>query len=524
MYFSFDNLLKQAKLFQYTIAIEMEQIGDSVFWRNACKSTAFDQNGCCNHLEIMDRIMNYIVINPEKQAFVYQNNMLIVGDLKPVQHRPSEIMNGVRIDTSSIADTIRNACDGIDGCVALVVDEGGRHVLVAFVSGIRSKPAVSNIIATAKRALPHRLIPSYIINLESIPYICGLVDIDKLRTIFTEFSIEDKQEYVVESQDSRQWSSIESTIRTVIADVAGLSEGEIQRTQTIFHLGLDSINAIQLSSNLRKEGIDLTVAEIIREATVEKMAMAVGFKSDNLIAIERSPLDTRNLLIKSMEGVDITHCLNGISQEKIDAVYPITPGQLYMLEAWKNSSGALFMPTFVFKCTLIEIHDIQSAWESLLQREPILRTTFRPTENDEIPYIQVIFKKDPVQFNWYQSSQPISEKFLGLVKDQEQAKPVDFMLPLARLCVVNSPRETIILLTIHHALYDGVSLPIILSRLRNLLEERRRSDRLPLTPELIEPGPQFAEYVALAICRIENNKKNSGQIIFEVLNRPWFRS
>ena len=51
------------------------------------------------------------------------------------------------------------------------------------------------------------------------------------------------------------WSDLETQIRSVLAEVAGLEVHEVQKTNNIYHLGLDSFSAIKAVSLLRKQGV-----------------------------------------------------------------------------------------------------------------------------------------------------------------------------------------------------------------------------------------------------------------------------
>ncbi|KAI5820682.1 hypothetical protein BZA77DRAFT_239966 [Pyronema omphalodes] len=233
-----------------------------------------------------------------------------------------------------------------------------------------------------------------------------------------------RDQFVV-AAPGNEWSATESQIRKIITKISGLPEAEIERTSTIFHLGLDSISAIRLSSDLRKAGFSLTVAEILKEATIERMASAVeakGSKEPEMV------IDTAAVLKKSLEGLDLKKALEGLPEQDVEAVYPATAGQVYMLDCWESSNRSLFMPTFVFKTSSIPIAQPKKSWEALVQSNPILRTVFRATGNEEKPF-------------------------------------------------------THLFLTIHHALYDGVSLPMLLEAL--------------ISPVVPTQQSAFADYLAL---------------------------
>jgi aryl carrier-like protein len=53
---------------------------------------------------------------------------------------------------------------------------------------------------------------------------------------------------------------VEEIIASVLAEIAGVPKEEITRVTTLFHLGLDSISAIKVSSALKKKSISLYVS------------------------------------------------------------------------------------------------------------------------------------------------------------------------------------------------------------------------------------------------------------------------
>lgn len=460
----------------------MERNGEIITWRNACKSTVLDSREANKVLELLDSLLSHVVRNPEHATIDFGADGLVIGNLPVIRSRALPIFNGVRVDLDDVVAAVKGISDDVEGCAAIIVNENGRTLLVVFVSGDQAEDAIPTVVAQSKRVLPHWSLPSYVVKVNIVHS-----DRGALEAIFTSLSARDREKYSTERRDD-EWSLMESRIRKVLAKVSGLPEEEVQRTQTIFHLGLDSISAIRLASDLRKEAISLGVADILREATVERMAVAALLRDYD--AISEIAVDVDEVLSKAVAGLDACHA--DIPAEYVETVYPATAGQIYMLDAWKNSNRELFMPTFMFKCTRIEVSKIRYAWETLVREEPILRVTFRATQDEKRPFIQVILKSPPSQFSSMESSQTLDPAFLRFIKTQEQQKPVDMDIPPVRLCVQNSPTETILFLTIHHSLYDGVSLPLMLSKLRRLLE--KRTVRLP-TPD--PDHPKFAEYLVL---------------------------
>jgi len=268
------------------------------------------------------------------------------------------------------------------------------------------------------------------------------------------------------------WSPFELSVRKVLAAIAQIPEAEIERSQTIFHLGLDSISAIRVSSELRKEGIWLGVAEILRNATIEKIGLVAAEKAKTGDA-PAVVVNTNQAIKDSLAGIDTKSLLEkkGINAEKLELVMPATAGQIYMLSVWQNTNGGLFMPTFSFKSRPLASETMETAWQMLVKEESILRTTFISTGIERAPILQVVFSEVEAQFEMEEISIPNkdSQEFtFSEVSRKEQQKRVSLRSPPVRLRMINSTQESLLLLTIHHALYDGVSLPLLLKKLQKM--------------------------------------------------------
>ncbi|KAF8444235.1 hypothetical protein BGX38DRAFT_1143770 [Terfezia claveryi] len=267
------------------------------------------------------------------------------------------------------------------------------------------------------------------------------------------------------------WCPFELKIRKVLSAIAQIPEAAIERSQTIFHLGLDSISAIRVSSELRKEGIWLGVAEILRNATIEKISLAAAenTKTRDAPAIA---INTSQAIKNALIGIDTKSLLKkkGVNAENLELVMPATAGQIYMLSTWQNTNGSIFMPTFSFKAQPLASKRMENAWQMLVKEESILRTTFVSTGMERVPILQVVFSEVEAQFEAVEMSIPSKDHqdFVSSQVSQEQQKQVSLRSPPVRLRMINTAQESFLLLTIHHALYDGVSLPLLLKKLRKM--------------------------------------------------------
>ncbi|KAK4064774.1 uncharacterized protein Triagg1_8961 [Trichoderma aggressivum f. europaeum] len=233
------------------------------------------------------------------------------------------------------------------------------------------------------------------------------------------------------------------TIRKILSYVSDIPEESIRPQSNLYHLGLDSISAIKLSSLLRKEGLYLNPRDFIRATSISQMAQLA------------TPLQTNGNTIHpkvtawTPEDIDVDELLSDahISKNDVEVILPALAMQVYMISAWQNAEGNVFYPEFQYLVEgIASVEDVYLAWQSLVAQTPILRTVFIATDSPQQPFLQALLKTS------HQS-------------DDSAIKP------MANLDVVRREDGKIVVrLKIHHALYDGVSIPVIMNRLSELLK------------------------------------------------------
>ncbi|KAL1610378.1 NRPS [Paraconiothyrium brasiliense] len=251
-------------------------------------------------------------------------------------------------------------------------------------------------------------------------------------------------------------------IQAVLSFVSQTPDEEITAGMTIFHMGLDSISAIKASSLLRKRGITLSVGEMLRAGTVEEMvrivdkrAPVVEYKDECIDVIDEK-------LFSGIERAEFFARAN-VEQEDVERVLPATAGQIYMLSKWVKSNGAMFYPEFSYRIHgEMSFEVIKTAWKKVVARNAILRTFFIGTKDKRTPYTQAIMG------NAEASVQDVSDITSKELSDRK-AKAASRQ-PYAHLFISRAApsRPWEVQLKIHHALYDGVSLPLLAQQLQDL--------------------------------------------------------
>ena len=259
---------------------------------------------------------------------------------------------------------------------------------------------------------------------------------------------------VVAPGDGEAWTHSEEALREVLAQMSGIPIPSISKLHTAYSLGLDSISSIKAVAMLRARGVKLSVRDMLKADSIPDMALMA----------ERRPqgsggdgdADSRDAISSALAGVGATALVQrlGMDASTVETVLPATAMQVHMLSAWENSGGRLFFPVFHYRIQGPTSKDIlEKAWGALVAEHPILRTTFVATGSRGLPFLQVARRPSP--------SREFSER--------EQLLGTSDLTNLASLSVmVEGDGCHVIAIHLHHALYDGISLPILLERYSQL--------------------------------------------------------
>lgn len=238
------------------------------------------------------------------------------------------------------------------------------------------------------------------------------------------------------------WSSTAELIRAVLAEFSGVESSSIMKRHNLYHLGLDSISAIKVSSSLRKRGVTIAVRDVIQSASIEEMTVKASQPSSPPSAKLTPVKDLSKSVTEALGGIELD--LEDLESANTEEILPATAMQTHMLSVWQNTDGEVFFPEFRYKLSGVsDLTTINDAWTTLVKQQPILRTIFAATGSNNLPFVMVILQPDFILDN-------------PIVKFRVQSRDDDSWL---------------IRLKIQHALYDGVSLPLLMDRFSQLLSE-----------------------------------------------------
>ncbi len=175
-----------------------------------------------------------------------------------------------------------------------------------------------------------------------------------------------------------------------------------------------------------------------------------------------------------------------------ESYYPLSSGQkgLWFLQTMKPESHAYNVPCAFKVHGTVDIGALERAFTSLMAHRPILRTVFKTNEVGE-PFQSVAYKK-PLFFRVKSISEMAEseiEPFLRTVAHEPfnlEKGPVFRVYLFSR-----SDVEHILLINVHHIIFDGSSFAVFTDELMKILRGELTGEKVVLS----KPGSSFADYV-----------------------------
>ncbi|EWG54241.1 hypothetical protein FVEG_12503 [Fusarium verticillioides 7600] len=324
--------------------------------------------------------------------------------------------------------------------------------------------------------LPAFMVPT-MVWVSKIPYLAASGKVD------TKILARLAKDFVASQQDHETYGS---TSGNVLGSAAGLTVkesivvaaieeavgGSVKASSTsgIQRLGVDSLSAVNLVSLLRKRGFSqlrmthllsssCTVADITRLADEQESGRLN--KSTPL----STPPSTDDLHIPTFSTSDLGPLPGGLDLTNIEAVLPCLPLQsaliarsLVWLSAFnerENTEGddVPYVAQFSYRLSPnTDINRWKKIAEEVIASEAMLRTCFLQREDDG-QIFQIVLRSLP--------SSPLGDHWhpADIVSQMNTRPPIRL-----QLSEINGD-ETIVTLNIHHALFDGVAIESLKSKL-----------------------------------------------------------
>ncbi len=363
-------------------------------------------------------------------------------------------LRGQRIELGEIETTVLKV-DGCRAAAAVVIKDN----LIVFCGTGSCHVSRTDVLRTCEQWLPELMVPSDVCIMASMPQLSsGKVDKTAL-----------KSKYLQESQANGLLllEHEDYTTNPVLRMFGQITKKRIHLDSDLASVGLDSLQSIRLASMLRQEGYKLSAVDILKAKGLRDLMNIC--RSSRLTNGIHGSLNLPDDFFAGPTVPELDRC-----RADVACMIPCTPLQEAML-AKTIARPSAYCNWIEFElpgsCTYNKIRDILS---TLIEANEILRSGFFCKSSHAATFVQIIWKS--FKGSQIQGVGSFSRCY-SLGSDESMLRPLNIQVKIG-------PGSSRVLFQIHHALYDGWSVDLLLHDFETLLRGNE-----------IGPRPQFKDVV-----------------------------
>ncbi|KAL6857396.1 NRPS [Amphichorda felina] len=382
-------------------------------------------------------------------------------------------INGQRVDPSE-PNTVIQLHEKVEQSAVVPTLVGNKTALVAVViSRIDDdgwESLVENLRSFLSTRMPLYMIPSYWVAVSELSLNAnGKVDMPAIRSMVEDMA---RSGQLLPNRSNTgiigaTLTATESVLIKLWSEFLPVSELEILPEDSFVSLGGSSLEAIQIVSRLQSQhSLILRVEDIILSDSLSRVASLAQTKSGGTKVDGNGATPAKFALLAAPASSE----LHGISTSEIEDAFPVTPFQEAVI-AHTMMGGTSYTYSRAYSFDGHSPEAVKDALVSLIESDGFLRTTFFPEGSS---FLQVVRKSADIP--WETSNINLKEYL-----QQEISKPMHAGGLWWRAAALPG---SILVITLHHALFDYWSSDFLPYDLSSLLLGRPQVDR-----------PVFSRYV-----------------------------
>ncbi|PLB48494.1 acetyl-CoA synthetase-like protein [Aspergillus steynii IBT 23096] len=399
------------------------------------------------------------------------------GSVKFIGRKDNQIkLRGQRMELGEVEAHLRTALPDASSVVVDIINPENADDQKALTAFILQKAVVTdsdndlfapvgdpNFASTANIAsqylqarLPAYMVPTVFLPVRRMPSTTSdKLDRRLLRQRASNLPRRTLQEYRTQASSiQRPTNKSEEIVQEMVATVLKLEAANISMDDDFFYLGADSMHVMRLVKSARERDITLMSADVFHFPRLKDIAERMQSRLEGPDKIEDvAPFS----LISSATREEIVQTSIGANDggtSEIEDIYPCTPFQESLLALSATRKGAVAERFSVGLLSDVSLPRFRQAWDSVVQANPILRTTF--ATDSENKTFQLVHSKGP---RWTED---------GYVKLPEMG-PGQSMIAFGLETDPDSSTSGSVrfVLAMHHALYDGWSYSSLLDQIED---------------------------------------------------------
>jgi amino acid adenylation domain-containing protein len=358
---------------------------------------------------------------------------------------------------TAFIEVVSHVCDNVQKCQSL-----SESLFTIPCSNLHQ--LLINLPKSLQEQLPSYMTPARFLIVGRLPFaISGKTDRRRLRDEAFSLSLDDLSRLTTADQTRRPPSTpAEVALCQSCAMVLGLEPGTVGVDDSFFHLGGDSILAIQFVSQSRKLGFMFQVVDVFKFPVLSDLALIARPKED--LDLDRGIKHKKMSVPPQIEYEDLLKNIMAPQQvltaQDIQYILPMTAGQVMRLHE----------PCYHFTLEIsddIDLEQLDVACQALVQRYDIFRTIFQKYNST---WTQVVLKKFESRLVRYKTNKDLRSFVDGACAAKSLSIP-PVNTPIVRFSIVQgSDRKSCLIIRLSHALYDGYALGVLSRDLKSLYE------------------------------------------------------
>lgn len=327
--------------------------------------------------------------------------------------------------------------------------------------------AVATVRSKLQSTLPQYMVPSAFLVLPEMPKtISKKTNRRGLRDIASSMSRQELLEAgAVGDRDKRPPRTIkERRLQELWSRALGMAPECIGMDDSFFDLGGDSVSALKLVSEARREKYTLSMADVFTEPT---LAAQSKFGAIDIVGEVVRPFSLLRLEPDNLQKLRQEVAFScGLPSAALEDVYPCSPLQAGLMSLTLKNPGDYILQNVLEVADDVQIEEFVAAWEETVRAVAILRT--RIVQHADLGLLQSVVKAG---IEWLRLPNERLKSYL----EQDKDTPMDLGQPLSRWALVgrqggeggnatDAPRWLV--WTVHHALFDGGSLPLVVDMVK----------------------------------------------------------
>lgn len=420
---------------------------------------------------------------PGQSTRLYRTNDLVRytsdGSIRFVGRKQAHAkIRGNRINLIDIEHHVRSALGISEAVVEVVHTKDGVDMLAAFLlassdTGMNQssespviqgddaiRQCVANALQALETALPSYMIPTAFVPLSRIP----LTRTNKTDRRLLREEAADRTRGELVQLSAHKIENVESSLsrteyimQQLWSELTGLAIENICPGDSFFHLGGDSVMAIRLVPLAKKHGLVFTVMDMFRYPKLRDLATYINDRGEH----ESTEKGSFTFEVDDLVPEAAREC--GVNIDAIEDLYPCTALQEGLMALSAQRTGAYVLQMACDVPLMVDLTHLLTAWETVLDSLPILRT--RIVQLGRAEFHQVVVKE---KIDW----RPVTSE--SEWRDWNHKHPMQLGCPLARFALLQvDSRQTRILISVHHSIFDRWSSVLLLEMVDTIYQGRQ---------------------------------------------------